>query len=173
MKPETWIDRQRISLFNQLYSDNLNIDQVIDKGRFQRAISLEKKRSERSGIPWLLMRMDVRKFHLTSERKAVLQKFFSVLDTNIRTTDIRGWIISNAVVGVLFTEFGESDPIEARNKISEKIRKALEKKLSQAQIEKITLSYELMEQQNNKSIEMEIYLCPDSLKLPVTESTHC
>ena len=60
---------------------------------FQRMLVLERKRTERSGKPFVLILLDIGKLLKAKpqEKTFVLQKLVSVLDSATREIDVKGW----------------------------------------------------------------------------------
>ena len=76
---------------------------------FHHVISLERRRTERSHKPLVLMLLDMGD-HLTPENseKSVGQLLATLL-VSTRETDVVGWYESNRIVGVMFTEISLED----------------------------------------------------------------
>ena len=115
---------------------------ILHEAAFQRMISLERRRTERSGKPFLLMLIDMGD-HPNSERtKKISSKILAALVAT-RETDVTGWYKDNTVIGVIFTEI----VMEARDAIVRamlgRISTALSKKLSPEQINEIGISFHL------------------------------
>jgi len=71
---------------------------------FHRVISLERRRTERSHKPFLLMLLDMGD-HLPSEsNERSLSQLLNALLASTRETDVIGWYESDKVIGVMFTE---------------------------------------------------------------------
>jgi len=71
---------------------------------FRRMISLERKRSERSQRPFVLLLMETGRNLSTQKNERILLDILSSLQAATRETDVMGWYESNSVVGVMFTE---------------------------------------------------------------------
>jgi len=81
---------------------------LLNEESFRKMISLERKRSERSRKPFLLMLLDMGE-HLPSEKsRRSLGKILSALSAATRETDVTGWYKDNCVVGVMFTEIADN-----------------------------------------------------------------
>ena len=79
---------------------------ILNEETFHRLISLERRRTERSRKPFLLMLLDMGD-HLPSGAAAkVLSKILAGLSGSTRETDVAGWYKTDCVVGVMFTEIG-------------------------------------------------------------------
>ena len=74
---------------------------------FNEILALEKRRCERSRDSVLLMCADLRAFDDMSDRHEVAALVMHVLSRATRETDIKGWHVSDAAVGILFTQLKE------------------------------------------------------------------
>lgn len=75
-----------------------------NQNAFHRVISLERRRTERSHKPFLLMLLDMSD-HLASESSEKnVRRLLTALLASTRETDVVGWYDSDRVVGVMFTE---------------------------------------------------------------------
>jgi hypothetical protein len=72
------------------------------KEAFQEVIRREAARSSRSGRSPLLLLFDVSVWGQTE----ITRKITSVLSSSTREIDVKGWYTDDAVMGILFTEFG-------------------------------------------------------------------
>ncbi len=79
------------------------------ESHFNEMLNLEKKRSQRSMRPLMLMRLDVSCLMETNPSDARL-KLEQALASGIRETDVRGWCTQGAVVGIVFTELESAGP---------------------------------------------------------------
>ena len=79
--------------------------EVLSEETFHRMISLERKRSERSQRPFVLLLIDIGSNHPAGEKqgRVLLEMLFS-LQGATRETDVTGWYTTNSVIGVMFTE---------------------------------------------------------------------
>jgi hypothetical protein len=76
---------------------------------FKEVLNLERKRSQRSRKPLILMCLDISrlmKLHIVDEH-FIQQRVFV---TGIRETDVQGWYKRQSVVGILFTEIESASP---------------------------------------------------------------
>jgi hypothetical protein len=80
-----------------------------DETDFKKILTLERKRSQRSKKPLLLMCLDISNLMMPSfdnKRRRLLKAFA----TGIRETDVRGWYKRESIVGILFTEIESISP---------------------------------------------------------------
>src|SRR5881628_1409118 len=82
---------------------------VLSEEAFHKIISIERKRSERSRKPFLLMLLDTGRTEPLDQKREVLGKLFSSLQFSTRETDVTGWYKHNSTIGVMFTEIGNED----------------------------------------------------------------
>jgi lipopolysaccharide/colanic/teichoic acid biosynthesis glycosyltransferase len=73
---------------------------------FHAVISLERKRTERSHRPFLLVLLDVQGIVARDRHNRKVVDVLSALSASIRDTDVSGWYKNNCVIGILFTEIG-------------------------------------------------------------------
>jgi lipopolysaccharide/colanic/teichoic acid biosynthesis glycosyltransferase len=73
---------------------------ILDERVFHQMISLERKRTERSQKPFLLILLELQ----TQEQKEdIFHKIVSVLAPAIRETDVVGWYESSSALGIIFS----------------------------------------------------------------------
>ena len=77
--------------------------EVLGEDVFRRMISLERKRSERTQRPFVLLLMDTGRTQPTEKNGRILLDILSALQAATRETDVMGWHKTNAAVGVMFT----------------------------------------------------------------------
>lgn len=77
---------------------------ILPEEAFRRMISVERKRSERSQRPFVLLLIDTGRSQAGDKQGRVLLDMLSALQGATRETDVTGWYTMNSVVGVMFTE---------------------------------------------------------------------
>jgi len=109
---------------------------------FARVLELERKRSERSRKPFLLVLV-----HLegASDLNGGWDRFFhqvlSAVQSITRETDLTGWYRENAILGTIFTELGDSKDLEISiDSIVSKAVSALQLHLGEKQASKVDVS---------------------------------
>ncbi|MGA7400969.1 MAG: sugar transferase [Candidatus Sulfotelmatobacter sp.] len=113
---------------------------VLNAEAFRRMIALERKRSERSRKPFMLLLVDMGK-HLSTEKNGkTLERILETLALSSRETDITGWYANDNVLGVLFTEIAsDSNSIPAT--IITRVTETLRKNLAAEQFGELSLSF--------------------------------
>jgi len=116
---------------------------ALDGESFQRMLALERKRSERSRKPFLLMLVDLgERLPSTSNGKAT-DSIVSVLSLATRATDLIGWYKDDSVIGILFTEIVIEDRSSVMGTMMTRISTMLGKALSPEQLKQVSISLHL------------------------------
>ncbi len=116
---------------------------VLSEEAFPRIISLERRRTERSRKPFLLMLLDIGD-HVPSEGAGkILGKMVAALAVSTRETDVAGWYKTGCVVGVMFTEIGNEDRNSIVSTMIARLSTALRSDLSLEQFNQIGVSFHL------------------------------
>ncbi|HEX2710664.1 MAG TPA: sugar transferase [Candidatus Acidoferrales bacterium] len=102
---------------------------------------MERKRTERSRNPFLLLLMDARKLLQKDHMDGVLPAIVAALIAATRETDAKGWYEENSVLGAIFTELGETSKSTALESIRAKVTTALRDRLEAEQVEQILVSF--------------------------------
>ena len=125
---------------------------ILNEGAFHRMISLERKRTERSRKPFLLMLLDMGDGLRSDNNEKALDKILSALSLSTRETDVTGWYKNNAVVGVMFTEFGADDRNTILTTLMTRVSETLRNNLSAQQFNQISISFHLFPEEWNHDI---------------------
>jgi hypothetical protein len=98
-----------------------------NEAAFQYFLEIERKRSELSNRPFLLMLVDFNK-HPRIDAVAA-DKLFSVLSLCLRETDFIGWYREGRVAGAVLTQHGETDGDDLSDVVRGRIGEALRRRL--------------------------------------------
>ena len=120
--------------------------EVLDREVFHRMISLERKRSERTQRPFVLLLMDTGRSLPTQRNGKILLEILRALQSATRETDVMGWYESNSVVGVMFTEI-TLDNNQIFSTILSRISEALGDLLTTDQFSQIKFSFHMFPEQ--------------------------
>jgi len=101
---------------------------IVEEQSFIRMVSLERKRTERSGKPFMLMLLDAGEV-LRERETTLLAGIASAISNSTRETDTLGWYERNRTLGVLFTEIGSADAASVK-KVVEKVTRAMQAAVS-------------------------------------------
>ena len=116
---------------------------VFEETAFRQMISLERKRSERSRKPFLLMLLDPGQHRPAGKTEKVLGHVLEALGQSTRETDVTGWYQKGLVVGVMFTEFGGDDRSFIVSTVMTRMTSALRERLTLEQFRQISISFHL------------------------------
>lgn len=120
---------------------------VPSETRFEELLCLERRRAERSRKPFLLMLLDLRKVLVNGNSGKIVENVWASVCSASRESDIRGWYLQGAVLGVIFVEVKADGPVPASDVIHAKIAAALSSRLEIQDVERI---------------DIRMYLQPDS-----------
>jgi lipopolysaccharide/colanic/teichoic acid biosynthesis glycosyltransferase len=114
---------------------------VLNKQEFRRMISLERKRSERSRKPFLLMLLDFSASLPSMRGKKVLADILGTLTRSVRETDTAGWYEDPAIFGIMFTEIGPDDHAASVKALVGRITEALRAGLTLEDFDRISVAF--------------------------------
>ena len=119
-------------------------DRVVLNGEsFQRMLALERKRSERSRKPFLLMLVDLGERLPSSSNGKAMDSIVSALSSATRATDVIGWYKDDTVIGILFTEIVIEDRSTIMGTMMTRISSMLGRALSPEQLNQVSISLHL------------------------------
>jgi hypothetical protein len=101
--------------------------QAYNEEAFQYFLEIERKRSELSNRPFLLMLVDFNKHPRIDGVTA--DKLFSVLSLCLRETDFIGWYREGRIAGAVLTQHGETDADDLSDVVRARIVGALRQRL--------------------------------------------
>jgi lipopolysaccharide/colanic/teichoic acid biosynthesis glycosyltransferase len=114
--------------------------EVLDETAFHRLISLERKRSERSQRPFVLLLIDTGRSEKGQMSPRVIDDLLSSLQGATRETDVTGWYAESVIVGVMFTEI-DTDQNRVLSTILTRVGAALRERLDSDQFSRIKFSF--------------------------------
>ncbi len=125
---------------------------------FKEILYLERKRTERSKKPFLLMLLDFTKIDDFTEKIGIMEGAAGVLRSLTREIDLKGWYEYNSVMGVIFTEINGNDKDSLRQKMDNHLCRALDT----GQISGIKISWHVFPEEDIKQkAEADLELYPD------------
>ena len=116
--------------------------EVLKEETFKRMIAVERKRTERSREPLLLMLVELATTRVRKRPEKALDNTLSVLSISIRETDVIGWYTDRTTVGVMFTGFSRNDKNSILSVIINKVSTTLRDQLTTDQFDQITISFQ-------------------------------
>jgi lipopolysaccharide/colanic/teichoic acid biosynthesis glycosyltransferase len=103
---------------------------------FKHILSIERKRTERSGTPFMLMMIDVTELTRTLDKSIVHKTFFKFLGVSTREIDLKGWYKDQKIFGILFLEIAS----EKYELLIDKMKKAIKSNFTPEQRKLIEIS---------------------------------
>ena len=116
--------------------------EILTADVFLRMVSLERKRSERTQRPFVLLLMEAGRNLPTQKNGRILLDILSALQGATRETDVMGWYESNSVVGVMFTEITPDNNL-ILSTILARISEVLRDRLTSEQFGQLKFSFHL------------------------------
>jgi lipopolysaccharide/colanic/teichoic acid biosynthesis glycosyltransferase len=115
--------------------------EVLNEEAFQRMIAIERKRTERSRKPFLLMLLDAGTVPAAGKNGKALDSIVPALLSSIRGTDVIGWYKDRATVGVIFTGLLADDKNSILGTVLARVSTALRDKLTFEQFNQVSISF--------------------------------
>ena len=144
----------------------LALKEILTEEIFCRMISLERKRSERTQRPFVLLLMDTGRTKPTEKTGRILLDILSALQSATRETDVMGWYEMNSAVGVMFTEITLENNLILSTLLG-RISEVLRGRLTSEQFSQIKFSFHLFpeewdsntpERQSNPTLYPDLHL---------------
>jgi lipopolysaccharide/colanic/teichoic acid biosynthesis glycosyltransferase len=114
---------------------------VLNEESFKRMIAIERKRTERSREPFLLMLVEAGNPQRAEKHGKPLDRILSAMLSSTRETDIVGWYKDRITVGVMFTGLAVEDKNIVLSTILSRVSAALRDELTTEQFSQISLSF--------------------------------
>jgi lipopolysaccharide/colanic/teichoic acid biosynthesis glycosyltransferase len=114
---------------------------ILNEESFKRMIAIERKRTERSREPFLLMLVEGGNSQRTEKRNKPLDRILSAMLSSTRETDVVGWYKDQITVGVMFTGLAIEDKNAVLGTILSRVSAALRDELPSEQFSQISLSF--------------------------------
>ncbi|HEX2964406.1 MAG TPA: sugar transferase [Syntrophorhabdaceae bacterium] len=125
-------------------------------------LRIERKRSERSHRPFMLVVLGLKQFSRSAERKAITKDIARVLSATTRDIDMKGWYKNNDSIGIIFNEIASNTQNFQPNQqyALNKLWGNLTEYLGIARFERLDLSYQIfpgdfITVSKHKSVEIE------------------
>ena len=135
---------------------------IMEEHHFLRMLCLERKRTERSGNPFMLMLLSGRKSFQGVEGERTIRQIVGAVSLTTRETDTLGWYEYGSTLAVLFPEIGP--PEENAKLIIGKVTLALQKALGMEQFDAISVKFRIFPNREDAPDDEDVDLIfyPDS-----------
>jgi lipopolysaccharide/colanic/teichoic acid biosynthesis glycosyltransferase len=114
---------------------------ILHEDSFKRMIAVERKRTERSHEPFMLMLVEAGNSQRAEKHGRPLEKIQSAMLSSTRETDVVGWYKDQVTVGVIFTGLAAEDKNVVLSTILSRVSGALRDELTSDQFSQISLSF--------------------------------
>ena len=135
---------------------------ILEENCFRQMIAVERKRTERSRQPFLLMLLDTGNCLPSDATGKVLGQVLSALARSTRETDVTGWYKMHEVVGVMFTEISLDSRGDILSTVMNRVSHTLRDTLSVRNFSQISISLHIFpEDWNREATQGNPTLYPD------------
>jgi lipopolysaccharide/colanic/teichoic acid biosynthesis glycosyltransferase len=115
--------------------------EILSQAAFQRLISNERRRTERSRKPFLLMLLDMGDHWSSDANLKKLNRVLSALAGSTRETDVAGWYDTDRVIGMMFTEICPEDRKTILSTMIARLSEILSDHLSREEFSEVSISF--------------------------------
>jgi lipopolysaccharide/colanic/teichoic acid biosynthesis glycosyltransferase len=134
---------------------------------FREMLATERKRTERSQKPILLVMLNIEKILDLFPRKKIVNHISSVLTGSAREIDIKGWYAFEKTIGIIYTEIHASGKVP----ILEKVHENLGHELGRENAEKVEVTFAVFPldkapQEPSESISVDTRFYPSPFNSP-------
>lgn len=140
MTPRTLIDKESIRPTVEFPAPGIERTTLSEEA-FRHTIAIERKRTERSREPFLLMLLETGTPSVTRKNTKALSSVIGALQASTRDTDVLGWYKDQQTVGAIFTGLGSDDKSIVMKTILTRVGAALESELPLDQLSQISFSF--------------------------------
>jgi lipopolysaccharide/colanic/teichoic acid biosynthesis glycosyltransferase len=114
---------------------------ILSEEAFQRMIAVERKRTERTNEPFLLMLLETGDHCGWKRKKEVLEHLVSILLSSIRDTDTIGWYKDRTAIGVMYTGLFANSKNSVLSAILRKVSVTIKEELTSDQFDQVSISF--------------------------------
>lgn len=136
--------------FSMIKSSSSHHRIVLDEDSYHQMIAVERKRTERSRKPFLLMLLDTGAFLSSEKNGKILDTILAALSSTTRETDVTGWYKNHSVVGVMFTEISITEKNVILSTMLGRVSEALRDQLTLEQFSHINISFHIYPEEWNQ-----------------------
>ena len=129
----------------------LGASPVTEEALFNRLLSLECRRCERTGTPFALMLLGLNKLKDILSPSA-MRAITSSLGGTMRVTDVIGWYENASVIGIILTTLNGTERYIVESSVVRRVRTVLAESLNEDQLEAISISFQIFPDGNNRML---------------------
>jgi lipopolysaccharide/colanic/teichoic acid biosynthesis glycosyltransferase len=146
-------------------SDLTGESKILRELDFRRMIEIERKRTERTNKPFVLMLLEPSDHYECKETVHFLESLLAILQLLIRDTDSIGWYKEQSSVGVVYTGFDANVKSSVVNAIREKVITTLKINLTSNKYDQVIISFHIFP-------DNWMYNNPEGSKDPILYTDH-
>lgn len=136
--------QDRADLADAVFDSSSPVERsTLGEDSFKKVIAIERKRTERSKSPFVLMLLEVTNRQNLEKTKRALECIVSALLASCRDTDVVGWYKDGAVIGVMFTGLVISDRNSILSAILTRVSDTLRNELTFEQFSQVSISFHM------------------------------
>jgi lipopolysaccharide/colanic/teichoic acid biosynthesis glycosyltransferase/Arc/MetJ-type ribon-helix-helix transcriptional regulator len=124
--------------------------EALSEDAFRRMIAIERKRTERTNEPFLLMLLQRVNRENPGDGTPVLDALMTALLSATRETDVIGWYRQNHTIGLLFTGLAADEKNISLDAIVSRVNVAIQSELTLEQSSEITISLHIFPDEWNQ-----------------------
>jgi lipopolysaccharide/colanic/teichoic acid biosynthesis glycosyltransferase len=113
---------------------------ALSEEAFKRVLAIERKRTERSKAPFLLMLLESANRSVSNKNAVALDRILSALLASSRDTDVVGWYKDKLTIGIMFTGLGFADKNTIVSTILSRVSATLRNELPFDQFNQVSIS---------------------------------
>jgi exopolysaccharide biosynthesis polyprenyl glycosylphosphotransferase len=114
---------------------------ALDEKAFRKVIAVERKRTERSKSPFVLMLLEVANHQNVEKSKRSLECIMAALVASCRDTDLVGWYKHQSIVGAMFTGLVVNDKNSVLGAILNRVSATLRDELTFEQFSQVSITF--------------------------------
>jgi hypothetical protein len=93
---------------------------------FRNRLAMERKRTELLNTPFMFILVDIAKLLQSKNSSKVYKMLFTAINAVTRETDIKGWYVTNKIIGIVFIEVDKNVVDLIVNKVKASIDKTMD-----------------------------------------------
>jgi lipopolysaccharide/colanic/teichoic acid biosynthesis glycosyltransferase len=136
-----WVDNTAASAGRSIETALAPKHKALDEEMFNRMIAMERKRTERSRQPFLLMLLETSKQKNSPESVRSLDRMMSALLPTIRETDFIGWYKELTTIGVIYTGLDVTDRNAVLSMIRDRVSVTFGESVTSDQFREFSISF--------------------------------
>ena len=113
---------------------------IAEEGLFNQLLALERKRTERTGDPFVLMILDIAELNGSAPARKIAE-ICNAIRAETRDIDLYGWYRYSSAIGVIFTALRPAERSAILSALGGKIDRALSSVLEPADVKKVGISF--------------------------------